>query len=53
MSNYDAPIELSQKLVHSLGLHFIAERSAYCSLNSEGDLEEIILVFHEAGDRRL
>ncbi len=49
MSNYDSSIELSQKLVHSLGLHFISERSAYCRLNSEGDLEEIIRVFHEAG----
>jgi hypothetical protein len=49
MSNYDAPIELSQKLVHSLGLHFIAERSAYCRLDSEGDLEEVIRVFHDAG----
>jgi hypothetical protein len=47
MSNYDTPIELSQKLVHSLGLHFIAERSAYCRLNSEGDLE-IIQVFYDA-----
>jgi len=49
MSNYDPPIEVSQKLVHSLGLHFIAERSAYCRLNSEGDLEEVIKVFREAG----
>ncbi len=49
MSNYDTPIELSQKLVHSLGLHFIGERSAYCRLNSEGDLEEVIRVFHDAG----
>ncbi|GGI33035.1 hypothetical protein [Bradyrhizobium guangdongense] len=49
MSNYDAPIELSQKLVHSLGLHFIAERSAYCRLNSEGDLEEVIKIFCDRG----
>jgi hypothetical protein len=49
MSNYDPPIELSQKVVHSLGLHFIAERSSYCRLDSEGDLEEVIRVFHEAG----
>jgi hypothetical protein len=49
MSNYDPPIELSQKLVHSLGLHFMAERNAYCRLNAEGDLEEIIQVFRDAG----
>jgi hypothetical protein len=49
MSNYDAPTEVSQKLVHSLGLHFIAERSAYCRLNSEGDLEEVIQVFQGSG----
>lgn len=49
MSDFDTPIELSQKLVHSLGLHFIAERNAYCRLNSEGDLEEIIQVFRDVG----
>jgi hypothetical protein len=49
MSNYDPPIEISQKLVHSLGLHFMVERNAYCRLNSEGDLEEVIRLFHNAG----
>lgn len=49
MSNYDPPIELSQKFVHSLGLHFMAERNAYCCLNSEGDLEEIIQIFRDVG----
>ena len=49
MSDYDPAIEISQKLVHSLGLHFIAERNAYCRLNSEGDLEEIIQVFRDVG----
>jgi hypothetical protein len=49
MSNYDSPIELSQKLIHSLGLHFVAERGAYCRLNSQGDLEEVIKVFRDAG----
>jgi len=49
MSDYDPAIEISQKLVHSLGLHFIVERSAYCRLNSEGDLEEIIQVFRDVG----
>jgi hypothetical protein len=49
MSNYDPPIELSQKLVHSLGLYFMAERSAYCRLDSEGDVEEVIQIFQSAG----
>jgi hypothetical protein len=49
MTNHASPIELSQKLVHSLGLHFMPERNAFCRLNSEGDLEEIIQVFHDLG----
>lgn len=49
MSDYDPATEISQKLVHSLGLHFIAERNAFCRLNSEGDLEEIIHVFRDLG----
>jgi len=49
MSEYDAAIEINQKLVHSLGLHFMPERNAFCRLNSEGDLEEIIQVFRDLG----
>jgi hypothetical protein len=33
MSNYESSLELSQKLVHSLGLHFMAD--AKCVLSSE------------------
>ena len=39
-----APIELSQKLVHSLDLHFVPERSAYCRLDSRGDIENVIKI---------
>lgn len=39
-----APIELSQKLVHSLDLHFVAERSAYCRLDPRGDIEDVIRI---------
>lgn len=39
-----SPIELSQKLVHSLDLHFVSERSAYCRLDNRGDIEDIIKV---------
>lgn len=49
MPGYDASIEISQKLVHSLGLHFMVERNAYCRLNSEGDLEEVIKIFRDVG----
>jgi hypothetical protein len=39
-----SPIELSQKLVHSLDLHFVHERGAYCRLDSRGDIEDVIKV---------
>lgn len=42
MNDYVPPIEISQKLVHSLRLHFVAERHAYCKLNEQGDLEDVI-----------
>jgi hypothetical protein len=42
MEDFEPPIELSQKLVHSLRLHFVATRHAYCKLNEHGDLEDII-----------
>lgn len=38
-------IELSQKLVHTLELHFVEERNAYCRLDSRGDLEDVIRIF--------
>lgn len=39
-----APIELSQKLVHSLGLYWVPERSAYSRLDDKGDIEDVIRV---------
>jgi hypothetical protein len=38
----DSPIELSQKLVHSLNLHFLPERKAYCKLDERGDIQDVI-----------
>jgi hypothetical protein len=38
------PIELNQKLIHSLNLHFVPERSAYCRLDSKGDIEDVIKI---------
>jgi hypothetical protein len=40
----ESPIELSQKLVHALGLHFVPERNAYCRLDYRGDIEDVIRV---------
>lgn len=39
-----APIELSQKLVHSLDLHYLRERNAYCRLDGRGDIEDVIKI---------
>jgi hypothetical protein len=39
-----APVELSQKLVHCLGLYWLDERSAYCRLDKQGDIEDVIRV---------
>lgn len=42
----ESPVELSQKLVHALGLHFVQERSAYCRLDGHGDIEDVIRIIH-------
>lgn len=39
-------LEISQKLVHALNLQFIEERSAYCRLDADGDIEDVIKI-HE------
>lgn len=38
------PIELSQKLVHCLDVHYIPERKAYCRLDKNGDIEDVIRI---------
>jgi hypothetical protein len=40
----ERPIEISQKLVHALDLHFVAERNAYCRLDEDGDIEDVITI---------
>lgn len=40
----ESPVELSQKLVHALGLHFVVERNAYCRLDDHGDIADVIRV---------
>jgi hypothetical protein len=43
------PIELSQKLIHSLDLYFVAERNAYCRLDPRGDIDDVIRVIQHPG----
>lgn len=46
-------IELSQKLIHSLGLHYLKERNAYCRLDPQGDIEDVIKIIQsELTDNR-
>ncbi|MEJ1164743.1 hypothetical protein V9K97_13635 [Variovorax sp. CCNWLW186] len=40
----ERPIELSQKFVHALDLHFVEERNAYCRLDSRGDIKDVIRI---------
>jgi hypothetical protein len=49
VSRGPTPIELSQKLVHSLGLYFVPERNAYCRLDSRGDIEDVVRVIRQDG----
>lgn len=46
VNGHQSSIELSQKLIHSLDLHFLPERQAYCRLDARGDIEDVIRVHH-------
>lgn len=50
VSRGPTPIELSQKLIHSLELYFVPERNAYCRLDSRGDIEDVVRVIHQDGE---
>jgi hypothetical protein len=39
-------IEVSQFLTHLHDLHFMDERKAYCRLNKDGDIEEVIKILY-------
>jgi hypothetical protein len=45
----EIPLELSQKLIHALDLYFIPERNAYCRLDENGDLENVIEITEKRG----
>ena len=45
VNTYQPTIEISQKLVHALGLYYMDERSAYCRLDDHGDIEDVISEF--------
>lgn len=42
VKGYECYYEVNQKIFHSLGLHFIPERKAWCRLDSNGDIYESI-----------
>jgi hypothetical protein len=37
-------IEVSQKLTHAFGLHWVSERQAYCRFDDRGEVEEVVRV---------
>ena len=41
--------EISQKLVHALDIHFVEERGAYCRVDEDGDLDDVVKVYHREG----
>ena len=47
VKTYRPFIEINQKLVHAHGLYYMDERSAYCRLDSRGDIENVITEFDD------
>jgi hypothetical protein len=43
--------ELSQRLAHTMNIHFVPERSAYCRLDEHGDLEDVVREFRYSDPR--
>lgn len=50
LKDHNPIIEINQRLVHALDLHFIPERNAYCRLDDRGDFEEVIVVSEKLSD---
>ena len=47
VKNYEPQIEINQKLVHALDLHYVDERNAYCRLDERGDIEKVITLYRD------
>lgn len=44
-------VELSQKVAHVLDIHYVAERSAYCRIDNNGDIEDVVRIQSIMGGR--
>lgn len=44
------PLELSQRLIHTLEVHWVNHRNAYCRIDENGDLEDVINVYQVPSD---
>lgn len=42
--------EFLQKIVHIFGLHYLAERNAYCRIDSHGDIEDVVRIVTSRAD---
>jgi hypothetical protein len=49
----DVPTEISQRLVHALDLHYVDTRSAYCRLDEQGDVEDVIKIIDVPSQKSL
>jgi hypothetical protein len=45
-----SPVEISQRLVHALDLHTVEELNAWCRLDDDGDIVEIVKIVREYFD---
>ncbi len=41
--------EILQKFTHIFGIHFVAERNAYCRIDKHGDIEEAVKIVEVSG----
>ncbi len=49
LRGYRSPVEVNQRIVHALNLHWLPERKAYCELDDRGDLVDVIVLHEIAG----
>ena len=48
-----ASVEINQRLLHALELHFVEERNAYCRVDELGDIEDVVKIVDIPSDKRL